>query len=168
MPFVSYQPVSVKAPGSSATTACDKLGNPGIVLADKGAFSITFSASDVIQNSSNLKGPLVGNIECSVFEAADVDVNGPKAGAVSLQDFVLPHADLGSKVAPTFSTEAFPKGTYQILCFQDLTGNGSPHMGDPVTLPIGSFPLACNLNPISVQFAHPRSRALTCVLGRLP
>ena len=26
-------------------------------------------------------------------------------------------------------------------------------MGDPVTLPIGSFPIACNLNPVTVQFA---------------
>jgi hypothetical protein len=44
-------------------------------------------------------------------------------------------------------------GDYQILCFQDRTGSGNVAMNDPVTLPIGSFPIACNKNPVAVQFA---------------
>jgi hypothetical protein len=151
--FVPYKAVDIQPPPQGATSSCDQLGNAGIVRADSGAFSITFSASDQVLKSPNLKGPLDGNILCSVFHASDVDVTGPKQGAMSLQDFSLAHASLQATAPPTFLTQVFPQGDYQILCFQDLVGDGAPHMGDPVTLPIGSFPIACNLNPVTVQFA---------------
>jgi hypothetical protein len=153
VPFLPYKAVDVMPPPQGTTTSCDQLGNPGIVASDSGAFSITFSASDQVLKSPDLKGPLVGNILCSVFHAADVTVTGPTMGAVSLQDFSLAKANLGGSAPPTFLTSVFPKGEYQILCFQDLMGDGAPHKGDPVTLPIGSFPIACNLNPVTVQFA---------------
>ncbi|HEY1696755.1 MAG TPA: hypothetical protein VGG39_31550 [Polyangiaceae bacterium] len=149
--FLPYKPVTVKAAPSSATTACNNLGNKGIVLATEGAFDVTFTASPEVKSAA--KGPLVATLWCSVFNATDVTADGPVAGAHSFQDFSVPNADLSGNSPPTFLTQAFPDGDYQILCFQDLAGDGNADAGDPVTLPIGSFPLACNLNPINVQFA---------------
>ncbi len=81
-------------------------------------------------------------------------MGGPLPGAVSLQDFNLPNADLHRPMpAPTFTTKQVYAGDYQILCFQDLAGNGMASMGDPVTLPIGGYTMACNENPITVEFA---------------
>ena len=50
------------------------------------------------------------------------------------------------------------EGAYQILCAQYLVGNdagtdANVEQGDPVTLPIGGFTVACNVNPVTVQFA---------------
>jgi hypothetical protein len=153
VPFLPYKPVSIKPPSASATAACDELGNRGIISASEGAFEITFTASSVVKTSPDLHGPLQGDILCSVFNAADVTIEGPKSNAKSLQDFKVVNADLNAKTAPTFLTDVFPDGKYQILCFQDLKHDGNPEKGDPVTLPIGSLPLACNLNPVTVQFA---------------
>jgi hypothetical protein len=151
VPFLPYEPVTVTPSGSTTPTSCDQLGNPGIVLANQGVFSIDFTTSNVVKQSATV--PLVGNILCSVYNASDVDVAGPKVGAMSLSDFVVPNANLNTSTPPTYMTTTFPAGSYQILCFQDLNNNGNADMGEPVTLPIGSFPLACNLNPITVQFA---------------
>jgi hypothetical protein len=153
VPFVPYEPVTFVPPDAAETAACDMLGDPTIMLAPKGTFEITFSASSVITMSPNLKGPLKGDIYCSVYHASDVTVSGPNNGAVSLQDFKLPMADLQATPAPTFTTNAFFAGDYQILCYQDLAGTGNVAQYDPVTLPIGSYPLACNKNPVAVQFA---------------
>lgn len=148
--FLPYKPVTLSAAPSSATTACNNLGNRDIVLAEEGAFDVTFTASKEVTSSAK---PLVGTIWCSVFKASDVTVSGPVAGAQSLQDFSIPNANLGGNNPPKYLTQAFQDGSYQILCFQDLFNDGNADAGDPVTLPIGSFPLACNLNPITVQFA---------------
>jgi hypothetical protein len=153
VPFLPYQPVTIAPPDPSATTACDKLGNAGIIAAPEGAFEVTFTASSVIKNSPDLHGPLEGDLDCSVFKASDVTIEGPKNGAHSVQDFSVPNANLSVPTAPTFLTNVFPDGSYQILCFQDLKHDGNPDIGDPVTLPIGSLPLACNVNPVTVQFA---------------
>jgi hypothetical protein len=152
VPFLEYPPAP-PPPDASAPAACDQTGNAGIVAASHGAFAITFAASDQVKNSPDLKGPLKGTIYCSVYNATDVDVTGPKAGTMSLQDFNIPNADFGAMKPPTYLTAAFPDGAYQILCFQDLAHNGMPTKGDPVTLPIGNFPIACNVNPVTVQFA---------------
>ncbi len=153
VPFVPYEPVTIVPPDASTTASCADLGNPNIKLAPAGTFDITFSASSTILKSPQLKGPLLGTIYCSLFHAADVNVAGPLPGAVSVQDFNLPNANLSVMPAPTFTTKQLYAGDYQILCFQDLAGNGLPSMGDPVTLPIGSFPIACNKNPVDVEFA---------------
>ncbi len=153
VPFLPYAPVAVAPPSSSATKSCTELGNPGIVAAPQGAFEIAFTASTVVKTSPDLKGPLVGDLQCSIYKASDVTIVGPKAGAHELQYFVVPHADLNAATPPTFLTNVFPDGAYQILCFQDLQHDGNPDVGDPVTLPIGSFPIACNVNPVTVQFA---------------
>jgi hypothetical protein len=152
VPFNAYEDVVVTPPDPS--TACDQLGNAGIVASSQGAFSITFTASDVVRNSTQLTQPLVGDIDCSVFAAADVDIAGPKPGAQEINEFVVPHADMTNPAAPpTYLTGIYPKGDYQILCNQDLNGNGNVDVGEPITLPVGSFTVACNVNPVTVQFA---------------
>jgi hypothetical protein len=151
--FLPWKPVHVQPSSPTSTAACNNLGNPDIVLADNGSFDITFTASDQVLKSPMLMVPLKGDVLCSVFKATDVTVAGPKNGAVSLQDFTVVGADLQSKTAPKYMTQELPDGKYQILCFQDLKGDRTPDKGDPVTLPIGSFTIACNLNPVTVQFA---------------
>ena len=41
----------------------------------------------------------------------------------------------------------------QILCNLDMNHNGNVDVGEPITLPIGAFTVACNVNPVTVQFA---------------
>jgi hypothetical protein len=74
---------------------------------------------------------------------------------VALQSFVVPNAsfETGAPV-PHYLTGKLPSGSYQILCGQDITHQGGNiGFGDPVTIPISPIPLACNLNPITVEFA---------------
>jgi len=153
VPFVPYQPVTITLPDPNATASCEKLGDPTIVLAPKGTLNITFTASDTVKNSPDLMGPLVGTIYCDVFHADDVEITGPVDGAVALQSIVVPMADLMAATPPTFVTGELFAGQYQVLCAQDLDGDGQASHGDPVTLPIGSYPVACNKNPVTVQFA---------------
>jgi hypothetical protein len=153
VPFVAYVPVTIPPPDPNQNAACNMMGDPNMVLAPKGSLNITFSAADTVINSPDLKGPLVGTIYCSVFHASDVNIEGPIAGAMSLQDFNLPMANLQAMPPLTFVTNEVYAGDYQVLCFQDLDGDGNPTKGDPVTLPIGSYPVECNTNPAPVQFA---------------
>src|SRR5262249_3056139 len=153
-PFTEYEPVNIPPADPNAKATCEQLGDPSIVLAQKGTFNITFTASDVVKNSPDLMGrPLKGTIACSVYQASDVTVGGPKTDAVSPQDFSVPMADLNATPAPTFITNELYDGDYQILCGQLIDGGTSPVPGDPVTLPIGSYPIACNKNPVTVEFA---------------
>jgi hypothetical protein len=153
VPFVAYEPVTIVVPDASASASCASGSDPSVMLAPAGTFDITFSASSTILTSPSLKGPLQGTIYCSVFHSSDVNVGGPLPGAVSLQDFTIPNANLSAPPAPTFTTKTLYAGDYQILCFQDLAGTTMVAMGDPVTLPIGSFTMACNKNPVNVEFA---------------
>jgi hypothetical protein len=155
VPFNAYKPVSFTPPPASANAACNQLGNPDIVLSSSGAFEITFKVSSVITDSASLKVPLVGDIYCSTYNASDVTVSGPNPNAVALQSFVVPNAsfETGAPV-PHYLTGKLPSGSYQILCGQDITHQGGNiGFGDPVTIPISPIPLACNLNPITVEFA---------------
>ncbi len=150
VPFVPYEPVKFPPPSMQQTASCQQLGHK---LAPRGTFDITFTASDVVTMSPNLMGPLVGTIYCSVYNAKDVTIAGPNDGAKSLQDFNIPNANLQAKTAPTFTTNSFFDGDYQILCYQDLFNGTGVMQGDPVTLPIGNFTVACDVNPVTVQFA---------------
>ena len=145
VPFVAWKPVTI-TPDPPST--CDQQGH---TLAQQGVFQMTFSASSVILN--NPMGPLTGTLFCSIYHASDVSVTGPVNGAISVQDFNIPNADLSGQNPPTFTSATLYDGDYQVLCFQDRTGVGMPAMNDPVTLPIGSFPIACDVNPIDVEFA---------------
>jgi hypothetical protein len=151
VPFVEYQPVVIPPPDPSTTQSCEKLGDPSIVLAPKGTLDITFSVSDVIKKDAVV--PLKGTIYCSVYHAEDVVVTGPKAGAKTVQDFNIPNADFTQPKAPTFTTQELYAGKYQVLCAQDLDKSGDASKGDPVTLPIGSYLVACNKNPTTVEFS---------------
>jgi hypothetical protein len=148
VPFLPWKQVTLPPP---TATTCDQLGDPSIMRAMQGTFNITFKASTVIMN--NPMGPLTGTLYCSIYHATDVDVTGPKPDAISVQDFTVPNADLASNPAPSFVSNVLLDGNYQVLCFQDRKGTGNPAKYDPVTLPIGSFPIACNKNPITVEFA---------------
>jgi hypothetical protein len=161
VPFVPYKAVTFPDAGSTATTPCYQLGNPSYVQALQGVFQITFTASSVI--TSNLKSgqTLTGDIGCSIFHLSDVTVTGPNPGAVSLEDFTVPAANLLASTPPTFTTTtSLPDGQYQILCAQyivpvsgDAGMDSQVQAGDPVTLPIGGYTLACNVNPVTVEFA---------------
>jgi hypothetical protein len=153
VPFVAWQPVTLQPPDPSQTASCQDLGDPNIKLAPKGTLDIKFKASDTVLKSPDLKGPLKGTIYCSVFHKDDVDITGPKKDAKSLQDFNLPDADLQSMTAPTFVTSELYAGDYQVLCYQDVDKSGDASHGDPVTLPIGGYTVACNKNPVTVEFA---------------
>ena len=155
VPFNAYPNVDIEAPDGSVVASCNKLGNPDIRLASAGSFDITFTVSSVVTNSSTLKVPLVGDIYCSTYKASDVTVSGPNPNAVALQNFTVENASFQPGApAPHYLTGSLPDGEYQILCGQDILHNGGNiGMGDPVTLPIGGFTIACNLNPVTVQFA---------------
>jgi hypothetical protein len=153
VPFVPYQPVTITPPDPNATASCEKLGDPTIMLAPKGTLNITFNASDTVLKSPDLMGPLKGTIYCDVYHSDDVDITGPHDGAVALQSFTVPNADLMAATPPTFVTDELFAGDYQVLCAQDLDGDGQASHGDPVTLPIGGYTVACNKNPVIVQFA---------------
>ncbi|HEX4450837.1 MAG TPA: hypothetical protein VH143_08215 [Kofleriaceae bacterium] len=148
VPFLPWKQITLPPPD---TTTCNQLGDPTIQLAMQGTFNMTFTASSVI--TGNPMGPLTGTIYCSIYHASDVDVSGPKPDAISVQDFTVANADLATTPAPSFVSNVILDGDYQVLCFQDRTGSGNVAMNDPVTLPIGSFPIACNKNPIDVEFA---------------
>ncbi len=94
-------------------------------------------------------------------------MTGPHQGAVSLQDFKLVDADLQAATAPTFTSQELFDGDYQVLCFQDLAGTGDVAQYDPVTLPIGSYTVACNKNPISRPVRPPRPGALSVAMRRV-
>jgi hypothetical protein len=150
VPLLQYEPVNIPPDDGAASASCVQLGG---TEAPKGTLNITFSASSEVKNSPDLHVPLVGLISCSVYHSTDVHADGPIPGAVSVQDFSLPNADLGAATAPTFVTNAIFAGDYQILCYQDLNKNGIADPGDPVTLPIGSYPVECTANPAAVEFA---------------
>ena len=154
VPFVAYAAVQIGGEDPNARASCEMLGDPAIALASKGVFALTFSVSGTITASPDLKGPLRGTIYCSVFAATDVTGLGPRDGAMSLVDFQIADADLSSPTPVRYTTTSdLFAGDYQILCFQDLDGDGEASKGDPVTLPIGTYPVACNVNPVDVEFS---------------
>jgi hypothetical protein len=152
VPFVEWPEVVFPPKDPEADAACSELGDPTITLAAQGTLDITFEASPVVRESEQLKGPLVGTIYCSVFRAADVTLVGPNPGAEELDSFNLPAADLDATPRPTHTTKLLLAGDYQTLCYQDLDNNQTDSKGDPVTLPIGGQQVACNKNPVVVEF----------------
>ena len=154
MPFVPYKAVSFPPPNPDATTPC-YLQDAGYTQALNGIFQITFSASTAITAHLTAGQQLIGDIGCSIYYSNDVTVDGPNPGAVSLEDFVVPHANLLASTPPTFTTTtSLADGEYQILCAQYVDGNdNNSDEGDPVTLPIGGYTVACGVNPAAVQFA---------------
>jgi hypothetical protein len=155
VPFVAYQPVMIAANAMPDTASCAASGDPAQMASLKGVFQMNFTASSAILMSPALKGPLVGKISCSIFNASDVTISGPIQGAMSLQDFAIDNADLSNAATMpvTYTSMELPAGTYQILCYQDVDMSDTPSKGDPVTIPTGSYAIACNTNPVDVEFA---------------
>ena len=153
VPFVAWPEVVFPAKDPKADAGCDQLGDPTIQLAAQGTLDMTFKAGKVVLDSKDLKVPLKGTIRCSIFHAADVTVVGPNDGAKSIQDFSVENADLQAATAPTFTSQLLTAGQYQVLCAQDLDNSGDASKGDPVTLPIGGQEVACNKNPVIIEFS---------------
>ncbi|MFN3197395.1 MAG: hypothetical protein ACE366_03085 [Bradymonadia bacterium] len=159
--FLGYQgeldlPDTLEAP----ETSCADLGSED---AAQGQFRVTFDASTTIRNNENLDGPLRGNIYGSVFKAEDVRGTGPIEGARSVASFQFEDVDLTDPddLQAFELPERLLAGEYQILGFIDIDGNADlddpdPDSGDPVTVPIGSYPLECAVQPVTVEFAIPR------------
>jgi hypothetical protein len=155
VPFVPYKDVTLPPPDPNAAKACYQLGLPNVTQSLQGVFQITFTASDVIKQNLMPGQTLTGQIGCGIYHASDVSVTGPNAGAMSVDDVTLPMADLMASTPPTFTTtKMLQDGEYQILCAQYVDNNLTQvSKGDPVTLPIGGFIIACNVNPVTVEFA---------------
>jgi hypothetical protein len=150
VPFVPYKNVTITPPSADATKTCSQMGYQP---AEDGVFTMTFTASQVIQNDLSTGTSLTGDIGCSIFYSSDVTVSGPIAGAQSLQDFTVKNANLLSMPPPSYTSQSLKDGSYQILCAQYTNGSATSMKGDPVTLPIGGFTIACDTNPVTVQFA---------------
>lgn len=153
--FVPYKAVVIPPVDPNAAKACYQLGLPNVTQSLHGVFELTFTASKVIKNNLAPGQKLLGDIGCSIYRASEVSVTGPNPGAVSADDFTVPMADLLADVAPKFTTtKQLPDGAYQILCAQYVDGiTTKVSKGDPVTLPIGGFTVACNVNPATIEFA---------------
>lgn len=150
--FVPFENVTVTPPSASSTETCEQLGYH---QAEQGVFDMTFTASSVIKNNLAAGQQLIGDIDCSIFLASQVTVSGPIEGAVSVQDFTVPMANLLASTPPTFTSKTLQDANYQVLCAQITNGapDGGSMYGDPVTLPIGGFSISCDVNPITVEFA---------------
>lgn len=160
VPFVPYKQVNLPKPKPSDTAACYELGDPNIVQSLQGRFDITFTVSDVIKNNLANGQGLTGTIYCSVFHASDVTVTGPTCpiDVCEVHSFSIEAADLLSNTAittlqPSLDQPTLAAGEYQVLCSQHINGSETSEKGNPVTLPIGGFQLACNKTPITVEFA---------------
>lgn len=128
--------------------------------AAQGYFELVFDASTTVRNSRNLEHPLRGPIWGSVFRASDVVGTGPREGARAVASFHFDDVDLTDpqNLAVFPIDEQLLAGDYQILGFIDIDGNADPDdpdpdVGDPVTIPIGSYPLECARQRTRVEFA---------------
>jgi hypothetical protein len=155
VPFVPYKAVTVPPADPNAKKACYQLGLPNVSQAAEGVFQITFTASDVLKQTVTASAPLQGSIGCGIYHASDVTVTGPINGAMPVDGVNMAMADLMATTPPTFTTtKMLPDAEYQILCAQYVDGiTTKVSKGDPVTLPIGGFEIACNVNPVTVEFA---------------
>lgn len=136
---------------------CADLGSTDAL---SGRFRVRFNASSTVRRSANLDGPLRGNIWGDVYRASDVTITGPREGARAVASFHYENVDITDPAnlrEYEIATE-LPAGTYQLLGFMDIDGNAmaaspGPDVNDPVTIPIGSYPLQCAVQPITMEFA---------------
>ena len=154
--FVPYQTV-VEIPDvlTPPETTCADVGS---VEALRGRFRIRFDASSTVRESDALAHPLRGRVWGSVYRAEDVTLAGPRDGAEPVASFDYADVDVTAGQSTEYALDAeLAAGDYQILGFMDIDGNGAetgdPDEGDPVTLPIGGYPLSCESQPVVVEFA---------------
>ena len=145
VPFVPYKPVNGHAHGPVRQRR--RASSSDHKAASQGAFDITFTASTSSPTTPTTKGHLNGPILCSVYNAADVTVTGPNAGAKSLQDFTVPSVDLEAATAPHFKPSLSPRAATRSSASRISWATQTPDKGDPVTFPIGSFPRRVRRQP---------------------
>lgn len=156
--FLPYQGV-IEVPDTlepPRRTCADVGSEPAL----RGQFRVRFDASTTVRTSDALTDPLRGPIWGDVYRAEDVTLGGPREGAAPLGSFHFPDVDAtvaGEGVVHEIDLD-LPVGQYQLLGFMDTDGNADPEsprpdQGDPVTLPIGSYPLECAVQPVVVEFA---------------
>jgi len=156
--FVPYEgdPLADGPPPPVVPSTCDDHDSEP---ADAGRLTFRFDASATVRGSDNLTDPLRGTVRGSVYRAEDVTIGGPRDGAESVMSFRFDDVDITGGV----SEERYkldmdlPAGSYQVLGFMDIDGNGEetgdPDVGDPVTLPIGAIELECAAQEAVVEFA---------------
>jgi hypothetical protein len=136
------------------TTTCADIGSTEAL---RGRIHVRFDASTTVRESTELTDPLRGDVFADIFRAEDVTLSGPIEGAVAVGSFHFPDVDITAGASVEFLVpDELPVGDYQILGFMDIDGNGtdgSPDVGDPVTLPIGGYTLSCADQPVNVEFA---------------
>ncbi|HJL16114.1 MAG TPA: hypothetical protein RMH99_10670 [Sandaracinaceae bacterium LLY-WYZ-13_1] len=155
--FVPYvgDPIG-DAPPPPVASSCDDHGSEP---ADAGALVMRFDASDTVRNSEELTDPLRGTVRGSVYREEDVTIGGPRDGAEAVASFTFEDVDITGGVSEMrYALEAeLEAGSYQVLGFMDIDGNGAesgdPDVGDPVTLPIGAIDLECAEQEAVVEFA---------------
>lgn len=137
--------------------SCSDLGSRDAL---SGRFRVKFNASSTVRASRNLDGPLRGNVWGDVYRASDVTITGPRDGAQAVASFHYENVDItdAANLREYEIPADLPAGTYQLLGFMDIDGNATamspgPDVNDPVTIPIGSYPLQCAVQPITMEFA---------------
>jgi len=156
--FVPYEgdPLADGPPPPVVPSTCDDHDSEP---ADAGRLTFRFDASATVRGSDNLTDPLRGAVRGSVYRAEDVTIGGPRDGAESVASFRFDDVDITAGVSDErYELEMeLPAGSYQVLGFMDIDGNGEetgdPDVGDPVTLPIGAIDLECAAQEAVVEFA---------------
>jgi hypothetical protein len=156
LPFVAYQgEITIPEDWDAPPPDCAELGAED---AESGRFEITFLPSTTVRGS-DLKAPLRGTVYGSVYRAEDVKITGPIEGAEAVADLRVPDVDaVDGPSEPYLLDVELEAGAYQILGFLDIDGNADPAApdpdeGDPVMIPIGGYQLACDVHPITAEFA---------------
>ena len=155
--FLPYQGVvDVPETLEPPETSCADVGSTEAL---RGRFRLRFDASDTVRESDRLTDPLRGDVWGSVYRAEDVTIGGPREGAEPVASFAFEDVDatVPGEGMEYLLPDELPVGEYQILGFMDTDGNGAetqdPDEGDPVTLPIGGYTMACAEQLVVVEFA---------------
>lgn len=125
----------ITSTGGDTTTGDTEASGKG------GTVQLTFSATNGVKKSPNLKDPLVGVVYGALWKSEDVAVLGPVDGAIDVGGVEVANVDTSGDGPSTamWTSEPLPPGEYIFLGFFDVDGNGSesksPDPGDPVTLP---------------------------------
>ncbi|MBX3269055.1 MAG: hypothetical protein KF729_02270 [Sandaracinaceae bacterium] len=156
--FVPYvgDPLADTPPPPPPAATCAEHGS---VAADEGRFALRFDASRTVRRSARLTHELRGAVYGSVYRAADVSIDGPRAGSSPVAELAFADVDVRAGISEQvyLLDTVLPAGEYQVLSFMDVDGNAGeaeePSPGDPVSIPIGGYPLRCSVQPVVVEFA---------------
>ncbi len=133
-------------------------GDVGSIAADEGQFELTFDASAGIRGDERLEGELAGIVRGAVYRAEDVMLTGPVEGAEELISFEFEIDIRDGADGPFRLQDSLPAGDYQVLGYLDSdqnydAANPGPDELDPVFIPVRAKTLACEVQPITLEFA---------------